>query len=123
MSVVYAYHFILLHQLRHLPNQEPCQNLSTPCFLLQSLKEMSLKVQIVKQEFLAHHGFIKLIVSYDLRSLRKIILWAHFINMDRQSFEEMQTTMSEEEKKREKNLRESIGPKNQNNKSKRKIRR
>jgi hypothetical protein len=41
MSVVYAYHFILLHQLRHLPNQEPHLNMSIPHFLLQSLKEMS----------------------------------------------------------------------------------
>jgi hypothetical protein len=49
MSVVYSYHFILLHQLRHLPNQELLMNLSIPYFLLQSLKEMSLKVQRGKQ--------------------------------------------------------------------------
>jgi hypothetical protein len=61
---------------------------------------MSLKVQRGKQEFLAHHGLIKLIVSDALRSLRNKILWEYFINMDKQSFEEVQTTMSEEENKK-----------------------
>jgi hypothetical protein len=61
---------------------------------------MSLKVQRGKQEFLAHHGLIKMIVSDALRSLRHIILWEYFINMDRQAFEEVQEAMSEEEKKK-----------------------
>jgi len=82
MSVVYAYHFILLHQLRHLPNQETQQKLIIPYFLLQSLKYMSLKVHRGKQEFLAHHGLIKMKISDALRSLRKRILWEYFINMD-----------------------------------------
>jgi hypothetical protein len=64
--------------------------LSIPYFLLQSLKEMSLKVQKGKHEFLAHHGLIKLIVSDSLRSLKHIILWEDFINMDLQAFEEAQ---------------------------------
>jgi hypothetical protein len=100
MSVVYSYHFRLLHQLRHLSNQEPHKNLSIPYFLLQSLKEMSLKVQKGKQDFLAHHGLIKLIVSDALRSLKHNILWEYFINMDLQAFEEAQETMSEEDRKK-----------------------
>jgi hypothetical protein len=61
---------------------------------------MSLKVQKGKQEFLAHHGLIKLIVSDSLRQLKHIILWEDFINMDLQAFEEAQATMSEEERKK-----------------------
>jgi hypothetical protein len=30
MNVVYAYHFILLHQLRHLSHQQPKNNLIIP---------------------------------------------------------------------------------------------
>jgi hypothetical protein len=49
MSVVYAYHFILLHQLRHLPNQEAHQNLSIPYFLLHcdlKTRTLALKTHI-----------------------------------------------------------------------------
>ena len=63
MSVVYAYRFRILHHLMHFPNQEASKNLSIPYFLLQSLKEMSLKVKKGKNELLAQHGIIKLIVS------------------------------------------------------------
>jgi hypothetical protein len=66
MSVIHAYHFRLLHWLRHIPNNEPQQSLSIPYFLLQSLKEMSLKVYKGKHEFVAHRGLIKSIFSYSL---------------------------------------------------------
>jgi hypothetical protein len=122
MSVVYAYHFRLLHQLRHLSNQEPHKNLSIPYFLLQSLKEMSLKVKKGKQEFLAHHGLIKLIVSYSLRSLKHKILWEDFINMDLQAFEEAHAAMSEEDKKKGEEPKRITRPKYQNNKRRRKRR-
>ena len=61
---------------------------------------MSLKVQKGKHEFLAHNGLIKLIVSDSLRQLKHIILFAYFINIDMQAFEEAQATMSEEERKK-----------------------
>jgi hypothetical protein len=38
MSVVYAYHFILLDQLRYLSHQQPEKSLNIPYFFLQSLK-------------------------------------------------------------------------------------
>jgi hypothetical protein len=100
MCVVYSYHLRLLHQLRHLPNQEAHQNLSICYFLLQSLMEMSLKVQKEKNYFLAHHGLIKLIISYSLRQLKHKILWEDFINMDLHAFEEAQVAMSEEDRKK-----------------------
>ena len=59
---------------------------------------MSLKVQRGKKEFIAHPGLIKLIVSYSLRSLKHRIIWAYFINMDIQYFEQVQEAMSEEER-------------------------
>jgi hypothetical protein len=112
MSVVYAYHFRLLHQLRHFPNQEPDKSLSLPYFLLQSLKEMSTKVKKGKQEFLAHHGLIKLIVfRYALRSLKHIILWEDFVDMDQQAFLEVQAEMSEEENKRDDKPKKITRPK------------
>jgi hypothetical protein len=67
MSVVYAYHFRLIHQLRHCYNQEPTNNLSLPYFLLLSLKEMSTKVKKGKHEFLAYHGLINFMVLDVLR--------------------------------------------------------
>jgi hypothetical protein len=62
--------------------------------------EMSLKVQKGKHDFLAHHGLIKLIDSYSLEKLKNRILWEYFINMDLKEFEEAQTTMGEEERKK-----------------------
>jgi hypothetical protein len=73
-------------------------NLSVPYFLLQSLKEMSLKVQRGKQEFLPHQGLIKMLVSNALRILKHRILWEYFINMKKQYFKEVHASMSEEER-------------------------
>jgi hypothetical protein len=38
LSVVYSYHFIFLHQLRHLFHQNPKENLIIPYFILQLLE-------------------------------------------------------------------------------------
>jgi hypothetical protein len=95
MSVVYAYHFKLLHQLRHCYNQEPARNLSLPYFLLQSLKEMSTKVKKGKHEFLVHHGLIKMMVSDVLRNMKQKFLWVDFVDMDQQVFLEVQIEMSQ----------------------------
>jgi hypothetical protein len=59
---------------------------------------MSLKVQRGKQEFLEHHGLIKMIVFDALRSLKHRILWSYFINMHKQYFKEVHEAMSEEER-------------------------
>jgi len=59
---------------------------------------MSLKLQRAKQEFLAHHSLIKLIVYDALRSLKHRVMWVDFINMEKQAFEEVHEAMSEEER-------------------------
>jgi hypothetical protein len=99
--VVYSYQFRLFHQLRHYYNQEPTNNLSLPYFLLQSLKEMSAKVKRGKHEFLAHHGLIKLIVSYAMRNMKHRILWVDFLDMDKKYFLEIQEEMMQQSQEKE----------------------
>ena len=67
LSLVYAYNFIFLHHLRHLFHQNPKQNLSIPFFLLQSLREMSTKVNRGKNEALEHHGLINIVFCDSLK--------------------------------------------------------
>jgi len=111
MSVVCAYHFKLLHQLKYFSNQEPDSSLSLLYLLLQSLKEMSTKVKKGKFDLLAHHGLIHLMVSDALRNLKHIILWEYFVDMDEQAFLEVQEDMSQEKKERDDKPKKKIRPK------------
>jgi hypothetical protein len=81
--VIYAYHFILLHQLRHLFHQNPEENLRIPYFLLQSLREMSEKVQKGKKDALAHHGLINIIVCEALGKYECQSVMGIFMDMDK----------------------------------------
>jgi hypothetical protein len=96
LSVFYAYHFRLLHQLRHLSHQKLKEILIIPYFLLQSLKEMSTKVKGGKKEALAHHGLIKLIVYEALGNLKHKVSWEYFVDMERKAFLEAQEAMKEQ---------------------------
>jgi hypothetical protein len=66
---------------------------------------MSTKVKRGKQEFLVHHGLIKLIVSNSLRKLRHRDPCVDFVDMEKQDFLEMQVEMmqlSQEKEEEEK---------------------
>jgi hypothetical protein len=93
MSMVYDYHFGILHRLRHCYSKEPTNSLILPYFLLQSLKEMGTKVKRGKHEFLAHHRLIKKTISNALGNLKHRVPWVDFSDMDKQYFLEMQAEM------------------------------
>jgi len=80
-SVVYGYHFKLLQELRFGADIPPQNRLSIPYFLLQSVIDISIKVQEGKHQHLAHHGLIKLILEYALQNLRLPITWTTFRDM------------------------------------------
>lgn len=63
LSVVYGYQFRLLHELTFGDDLPTNQRLNVPYFLLQSIIDMSQKVQEGKHHKLAHHGLIKLIME------------------------------------------------------------
>jgi len=69
MSVVYAYHFRLLHELRFQAELPLSQRLSVSYFLLQSIRDMSQKVREGKHQYLGHPVLIKLVVVDALRKL------------------------------------------------------
>lgn len=69
LSIVYGYHFRLLHELRFGEEIPPHRRLSVLKFLLQSMIDMSIKVQEGNHQQLAHHGLIKLILEYALNNL------------------------------------------------------
>jgi len=48
--------------------------------------EMSYKVREGKQQNLAHHSLIKLIVLDALNHLRILVIWNKFVDMDRVNF-------------------------------------
>lgn len=86
LSIVYAYNFRLLHELKFKEEFPLPQRLSVPHFLLQLIIEMSEKVREGKHQHNAHHGLIKLIVMDDLSYLKNPVLWTNFVDMDREVF-------------------------------------
>lgn len=80
-SVVYGYHFRLLHELRFGRETPPHNRLSVPFFLLHPIINMSIKVQEGKHQQLAHHGLIKLILEDALNNLRIPIACSTFADM------------------------------------------
>lgn len=80
-SVVYGYHFRLLHELRFGENTPPHNQLSIPYFLLQFMIDMRINVQEGKHQQLAHHRLIKLILEDALHNLRIPIAWTTFVDM------------------------------------------
>ena len=60
--MVYAYHFIILHQVIEMGHQPPYQRLCISHFLLHSLFEMGERVKSGKLDVVAHHVLIKLII-------------------------------------------------------------
>jgi hypothetical protein len=61
-NLIYSYHSKFLYQLRYYSHQNPEEKLSVPHLFLQSLREMSAKVQEGKTPDLSHHGLVKLLV-------------------------------------------------------------
>lgn len=86
MSVVYAYHFRLLHEHIFPEELHMAQTHSVPYFLLHSMRDLSQKVRKGKHQHLGHHGLIKMIVVDALNELRIHVLWFNFIDMDREVF-------------------------------------
>lgn len=86
MSVVYADHFRLLHELGLKAELPLSQRHSVSYFLLQSIKEMSQKVREGKHQHLGHDGLIKLIAVDSLNNLRIHVLFSKFIYMDKETF-------------------------------------
>jgi hypothetical protein len=63
--------------------------------MLRSLREMSEKVQRGKNDALAHHVFIKLIVSDALDNLNVKVSWEKFVDMDKWAFLESHESIQE----------------------------
>lgn len=80
-SIVYGYHFRLLHELRYGTDIPTPQKLSIPYFLLQSLIDSSIKLKARGPYQLAHHGLIKLLVEEALHTFTIPIAWEIFRNM------------------------------------------
>jgi len=80
-SIVYGYHFILLHELRYGMDTPTPQKLNIPYFLLQSLIDSSIKLKVGGLDQLAHHGLIKLLVEEALHTFTIPIAWEIFRNM------------------------------------------
>jgi len=91
LSVVYGYHFILLHELEFQAKFPLAQRLSVPYFLLQPIRDMIQKVREGKHQNLGHHRLIKLIMVDSLNKIRIPILWSKFIGMDREAFIDIET--------------------------------
>jgi len=91
--VVYGYHFRLLEELRFGAYTPPHHRLSIPFFLLQSLINISMKVQEGNYQQLAHHGLIRLIIEDSLQNLRIPITWA--ICRDMQTKEDIKSLVYE----------------------------
>ena len=81
-----SYDFRLLHQLTSMYHQQLKKNLSIPYFLLQTLREMSAKVQRGKKEALTNHGILKLIISDALERHFPKVSWEEFIAMSDEEF-------------------------------------
>ena len=62
-----------------------------PYFLLQSIIDVSQKVQEGRHQQLEHYGIIKLILEDALIQLRIPILWSTFRDMDKKVVIEIQT--------------------------------
>lgn len=82
-SIIYGYHFGLLHELRYGMDLPPARKLSIPYFLLQSLIECGTKLNEGIPDQLAHHGLIKLLVEDSLHTYTVPISWKIFRNMSR----------------------------------------
>lgn len=78
LSIVYAYHFRFLHQIRNLSYQLLHQRLSISHFLLHSLFEMYERVKRGKPDVVAHHDLIKLIIFQKMQELPSPIFWVRF---------------------------------------------
>jgi len=85
LSVVYAYHFRLLHELKFQVEFPLAQRIVVPYIFLQSIRDMSQKVREGKHQHLGHHGLIKMIVVDALSKLIIPVLWSKFIDMDREA--------------------------------------
>lgn len=83
-SIVYGYHFRLLHELRYGMDTPTPQKLSIPYFLLQSLIDSSINLKAGGLDQLAHHGLIKLLVEEALHTFTIPIAWEIFRNMTRE---------------------------------------
>ena len=82
-SIVYGYHFRLLHELRYGMDLPAARKLSLPYFLLQSLIEFGTNLNVGVPDQLAHHGLIKLLVQDALHTYTIPIAWEIFRNMSR----------------------------------------
>ena len=101
-SIVYAYHFRLLNELRHQIDLPATQRLSIPYFLLQSLMECSTKLKDGIPDQVAHHGLVKLLVEDALHSYKVPLAWESFRNLTREGdikmlLEETGSSSGEEE--------------------------
>jgi hypothetical protein len=101
-SIIYAYHFRLLNELRHQIDLPAAQRLSIPYFLLQSLIECSTKLKDGIPDQIAHHGLIKLLVEDALHSYKVPLAWESFRNLTREGdikmlLEETGSSSGEEE--------------------------
>ena len=101
-SIVYAYHFRLLNELRHRIDLPAKQRLSIPYFLLQSLMECSTKLKDGIPDQVAHHGLVKLLVEDALHSYKVPLAWESFRNLTREGdikmlLEETGSSSGEEE--------------------------
>jgi len=82
-SIVYGYHFKLLHELSYGMDLPASRKLSLPYFLLQSLIECGTKLNAGVPKQLAHHGLIKLLVEDTLHTYTIHIAWEISRNMFR----------------------------------------
>ena len=67
-SIIYGYHFRLLHELRYGMDILPAKKLDIPYFFLQSLITCDTKLNVRVPNQLAHHGLIKMLVEYALNT-------------------------------------------------------
>jgi len=105
-SIIYGYHFRLLHELRYGMDLPPTRKLSLPYLLLQTLIECDTKLNAGIPDQLAHHGLIKLLVEDALHTYTIPIAWEIFRNMSRDDdiktlIEDISPSSSEEEDKTE----------------------
>ena len=84
-----------------------------PYFLVQSMINMSIKVQEGKRHQLAHHGLIKLILEDSLQNLRFPIAWTTFTDMQEEGeiksieYDRSPTASEGEEETKEENEEET----------------
>lgn len=82
-SIIFGYHFRLLHELRYGMDLPTVRKLNLPYFLLQSLIECGTKLNAGVPDQLSHHGLIKLLVEDALHTYTIPIAWEIFRNMSR----------------------------------------